>query len=437
MSQTPTEASIYRAKRSIPQAKKADDNTFTLSSIVGKGYDQMFAHHGRYICIKGSRASKKSKNTAIYVVLKLMRESRGGALCIRKTAETLRDSCFADIKWAIKRLGYQSLFKFRENPLKVTYIPTGAYILFRGLDDSMKVTSISYEEYTLTTIWFEEAYEIDDIEDFRKINESMRGFTPPGHEKRVILTLNPWSDKHWIKKEFFDREDPDILAFTTNYLCNEWLDEADRKLFEDMKRRNPRRYRVAGLGEWGVSEGLVYENWEELWFDPKEIYTNARWMKPVYGLDFGYTTSPTAFVAAFVDLKNKNIWIYDEIYKPGLTNQQIYQELAYNGYAKEKIVADSAEPKSIAELYSLGCNRITKARKGNDSIRWGINLIQQFHIYVHPNCKNTVLELSNYRWKKDKTGNLTGEPEREYDHIMDALRYCVGAISRSAVYSFK
>ena len=114
-----------------------------------------------------------------------------------------------------------------------------------------------------------------------------------------------------------------------------------------------------------------------------------------------------------------------------------FEKLVAENGMQDKIVADSAEPKSIAELYSLGCNRITKARKGNDSIRWGINLIQQFHIYVHPNCKNFITELSNYRWKKDKAGNFTNEPERDFDHLMDALRYAVMAISRSAVYSFK
>lgn len=437
MTQTPSDASIYRAKRPIPQDEAKDDNTISLRDIVGQGYDHMFTHHGRYIVIKGSRASKKSKTTAIYVILKMMREPKGNVLCLRNTQASLRDSMFSDLKWAIERLGVQKYFKYRENPLQITYMPYGTKILFRGLDDPLKITSLSYDTGVLTTQWWEEAYEIDSEEDFAKIDESMRGITPPGHEKRVIITLNPWSDTHWIKKRFFDVDDPDVLAFTTNYLINEWLDDADRKLFEDMKRRNPRRYRVAGLGEWGVSEGLIYENWETLNFNPQDIYSKARWLKPVYGLDFGYTTSPTAFVAAFVDLKNKNIWIYDEFYKPGLTNVQIFQELAYRGYAKEKIVADSAEPKSIAELHSLGCERIVKARKGNDSIRWGINLLQQFHIYVHPNCKNIEYELTQYHWKKDKSGRLTGEPEKENDHGLDALRYSVMAISRSAVYSFK
>lgn len=437
MTQIPSNASVHRAKQAIPQKEDVRMNQLSLREIVGQGYDQMFHHHGRYICIKGSRASKKSKTTAIYVILKMMREPKGNVLCLRNTQASLRDSMFSDLKWAIERLGVQSSFKYRENPLQITYKPYGTKILFRGLDDPLKITSLSYDTGVLTTQWWEEAYEIDSEEDFAKIDESMRGITPPGHEKRVIITLNPWSDKHWIKKRFFDVKDPEILAFTTNYLINEWLDKSDLKLFEDMKRRNPRRYRVAGLGEWGISEGLILENWEKLNFNPQDIYSKARWLKPVYGLDFGYTTSPTAFIAAFVDLKEKNIWVYDEHYETGMTNSQIYRMLAYKGYAKEKIVADSAEPKSIAELHSLGCERIVKARKGNDSIRYGLNLLQDFHIYVHPKCEKFMYELTQYRWKKDKTGAFTGEPERENDHGIDALRYAVMSISRSAVYSWK
>lgn len=430
-----SEDSVIRAKQAIP--KKKEDNTLKLSEIIGGGYDEMFAHKGRYIVIKGSRASKKSKTTALYIVLKMMREPQGNVLCVRKVQDTLRNSCFSDIKWAVNRLGVQKYFKFRETPLQVTYLPYGTVILFRGLDDPLKLTSLSFDVGVLCTEWWEEVFEITSLEAFRRVDESMRGIVPDGHHKVCILTLNPWNDKHWIKSEFFDREDPEVLAMTTNYLCNEWLDKADLKIFEDMKRRNPRRYRVAGLGEWGVSEGLIYENWEELYFDPAEVYSKAKHMKPVYGLDFGYSTSPTAFIAAFVDLKNKNIWVYDEFYKRGMTNSQIYQELAYKGYAKERIVADSAEPKSIADLHSLGCNRIRKARKGNDSVRNGINAIQDYHIYVHPNCKNTVMELSNYRWKVDKSGNAMEVPEPEYDHLMDALRYCVMSVSQRAIYSFK
>lgn len=439
MSVTPSDASVYRASRPIPPKADNTQKTLSLRDIVGQGYDQMFTHTGRYIAIKGSRASKKSKTTAIYLVLKIMRESHGNILCVRKTAETLRNSCFSDIKWAVERLGVQKYFKFRENPLQVTYIPNGTVIIFRGLDDPLKLTSLSFDRGVLTGIWFEEAFELPSYEAVSRVDESMRGEVPPGHHKVCIFTLNPWSDKHWIKRELFDRAetDPDVLAFTTNYMCNEWLDKADRKLFEDMKRRNPRRYRVAGLGEWGVEEGLVYENWEELWFDPLDIHTKAPWMKPFYGLDFGYSTSPTAFIAGFCDLKEKNIWIYDEFYKPGMTNMDIYRELAYRGYAKERIVADSAEPKSIAELQQLGCSRIKKARKGADSIKHGIQLVQQFHVYVHPNCVNTITELSQYHWAKDRAGNYLDKPEGEYDHLMDALRYSILGISKSNVYSFK
>lgn len=436
MTVKPTQASVFRAKQPIPQ--KTSKKTLRYSDVVGRGYDKMFQFHGRYICIKGSRASKKSKTTALYIIWKMIMEPEGNVLCLRNTGATLRNSCFSDLKWAVEKWGFQHLFTFRENPLQINCVPHKTCILFKGLDDPLKITSLSYDHGTLTTIWFEEAYEISDEEDFRKIDESMRGLVPPGHEKRVILTLNPWSDKHWIKRVFFDKDDPDILAFTTNYLVNEFLAPEDFKLFERMKRENPRRYRVAGLGEWGISEGVVYENWEELWFDPNEIWNRgkSKSIKPVYGLDFGYT-NPTAFIAAFVDLDKRNIWIYDEFYQSHMTNREIYDKLVYKGYSKEKIIADSAEPKSVEDLKERGCTRITKARKGNDSKRWGINLVQDFHIYVHPNCKNTIVELCNYRWKKDKTGAYTDEPEKEYDHLMDALRYAVMSVKRSALYSFK
>ena len=220
LTQTPSDASVYRAKRPVPTKNTPTDNRLSLREVVGQGYDEMFTFHGRYICIKGSRASKKSKTTAIYIVLKMMREPLGNVLCVRRTAETLRNSCFSDIKWAVERLGVQRYFKFRENPLQITYIPYGTVILFRGLDDPLKITSLSYDKGVLCTEWFEEAYELPDEEAFRKVDESMRGMVPEGHEKRVILTLNPWSDKHWIKKAFFDVKDPDILAMSTNYMCN-------------------------------------------------------------------------------------------------------------------------------------------------------------------------------------------------------------------------
>lgn len=208
---------------------------------------------------------------------------------------------------------------------------------------------------------------------------------------------------------------------TTNYLCNEWLDKADKKVFERMKKNNPRRYQVAGLGNWGIVDGLVYENWKEEKFELNTI----RNLDSAFGLDFGYTNDPTALFCGAIDLKNKKIYVYDEIYQKGMSNKAIYDQINQMGYSKEKITADSAEPKSIDELRGLGLRHITGALKGKDSINNGIQFIQDFEIIIHPRCVNFITEISNYTWDEDKFGNKINKPIDDFNHLMDAMRYAV------------
>ena len=334
-----------------------------LPTIVGGGYKKFWDFKGRYCICKGSRASKKSKTTALWHIYNMMKYPDANTLVVRKTERTLKDSCYADLQWAIYRLGVQDHWKTTVNPLEITYIPTGQKIIFRGFDDAMKLTSITVPKGVLCWCWIEEAYEIQKESEFDMLNESIRGEVPEGLFKRFTITFNPWSDKHWLKRRFFDTpDDENKLAMTTNYLCNEWLDENDRKLFEDMKRVNPRRYQVAGLGDWGIVDGLIYENWFEEEFDWNEI-SRQTGVKSVFGLDFGYTNDPTAFFCGLIDTETKDLWVFDEMYQKGMSNEQIYEEILRMKYSKEKIVADSAEPKSIDRLYNLGLRRIKRARK--------------------------------------------------------------------------
>ena len=335
-----------------------------LPDVVGKGYGTFWRFKGRYRVCKGSRASKKSKTAALNNITRLMEYPQANLLCVRKTYRTLKDSCFTELKWAIHRLGVDAWWDIKESPLEMTYKPTGQKILFRGLDDPLKVTSITVEVGVLCWLWIEEAYEISSEADFDTLDESIRGEVPPGLFKQITLTFNPWNEHHWIKHRFFDAApDPDILAMTTNYTCNEWLDAADKKVFETMKRNNPRRYRVAGLGDWGIIEGLVYENWEERLFSIDEVRKTPG-IKSAFGLDFGYTNDPTALFCGLIDTSSKTLWVFDEIYKPGMSNEDIAAAITEAGYAKERIRADSAEPKSIDRLYALGLARIRRARKG-------------------------------------------------------------------------
>lgn len=248
----------------------------------------------------------------------------------------------------------------------------------------------------------------------------MLGDCPPHLFKQITLTFNPWSDRTWIKKRFFDVEnDPNILAITTNYLCNEWLSLADVEEFERMKKTNPRRYHVAGLGNWGVIDGLVYENWKEELFALKDMPEDAQ---SGFGLDYGYTNDPTALFCGFVSLEQRRIYVWDELYKKGLSNRAIYDNIMRMGYGKERITADSAEPKSNDELKGMGL-RISGAMKGRDSINNGIQWIRDFEIIIHPRCTHFLTEISCYQWKKDKFDRKLNEPEDDNNHLMDAMRY--------------
>jgi phage terminase large subunit len=222
---------------------------------------------------------------------------------------------------------------------------------------------------------------------------------------------------------------------TTNYLCNEFLDEADKKVFETMKKNNPRRYRVAGLGDWGIVEGLVYENWEEKEFNLDDIKKIAG-IKSAFGLDFGYTNDPSALWCGMVDLKAKYIYVFDEMYKPGMSNEAIYDTVSSMGYRKERIRADSAEPKSIDRLRELGLSNVKAARKGKDSVNNGIDYIQDFKIIVHPRSVNFLTEISNYTWDEDKFGKKINKPIDDFNHLLDAMRYGMEEFIKGETFSF-
>lgn len=405
-------------------------NKISLQNIIGKGYAEYWHCKSRYRVCKGSRASKKSKTTAIWIISNIMKYPKANTLVVRKTYRTLKDSCFTELKWAIHRLQVDEYWEIKESPLEITYRPTGQKIYFRGLDDPLKITSISVDIGVLCWLWIEEAYEITKESDFDMIDESIRGEVPEGLFKQITLTLNPWNEHHWIKKRFFDVQDDDTFAITTNYMCNEWLDESDKKVFERMKKNNPRRYQVAGLGNWGIVDGLVYENWKEEEFDLNII----RNLESAFGLDFGYTNDPTALFCGAIDIKNKKIYVYDELYQKGMSNKNIYEKINEMGYSKEKITADSAEPKSIDELYSLGLKRITSAVKGKDSINNGIQFIQDFEIIIQPKCVNFITEISNYTWEEDKFGNKINKPIDGFNHLMDAMRYSLERYIRNNQY---
>ena len=401
----------------------------SLTDLIGKGYKEFWNSKKRFRVIKGSRGSKKSVTMAYWTIINMMANPEANTLVLRRYDRTLRQSCFAVLQWVLQKLEVAQCWKVTSAPMEMTYIPTGQKILFRGLDDPLKVTSIAVTHGVLCWVWIEEAYELEAEEDFNKLEMSIRGQVPKGLYKQFTLTFNPWSEC-WLKTRFFDNPDEDTLAMTTTYTCNEWLDEADLKEFEKMRVNSPRRYRIEGLGDWGISEGLIYSNTERR--DIKlQDFVGQRGYNAFYGLDFGFT-DPTAFVGGFINFEQKEIYILMEMYEPGLTNQDTAERLKAKGIRHEIIKCDAAEPKSIEELRKAGINA-KAAAKGPDSVKFGIQKLQNFKIIYSPDCVNFEHEIKNYCWAKDRQGKQTDSPDHEYSHLMDALRYAIVDLKPSAI----
>ena len=245
----------------------------------------------------------------------------------------------------------------------------------------------------------------------------------PDFFKQITVTLNPWNERHWIKRVFFDTDTQraDTLALTTTYKCNEWLDEVDRQRYEDLYITNPKRARIVCDGEWGVTEGLVFENYTIKDFDI--MATIKRVGETAAGLDFGFTHDPTTFPRLAVDLDNKELWIYAEHYEYAMTTDDIYNMIVDADMKNALITADSAEQRLIAELRAKGISRITPSVKGAGSINAGIDFMKQFKIYIHPSCVKTIEEFDTYIYKQDKDGKWLNEPIDANNHIIDAVRY--------------
>ncbi|MGZ9445378.1 PBSX family phage terminase large subunit [Staphylococcus epidermidis] len=400
------------------------DKKLSVTKTIGSGYNEFWHNKNFYRVVKGSRGSKKSKTTALNFIYRLMEYEWANLLVVRRFSNTNKQSTYTDLKWATNQLGVTHLFKFNDSLPEITYKPTGQKILFRGLDDPLKITSITVENGILCWAWFEEAYQIETFDKFSTVVESIRGSIDDSEFfKQITVTFNPWSERHWLKPTFFDEDTKlnNTFSYTTTYRVNEWLDEVDIARYEDLYRTNPRRARIVCDGDWGVAEGLVFENFEVKEFD---------WVKKLkekqvvaHGSDFGFTQDPTTLISTIVDIQNKELWIYDEHYQRGMLTDEIYQMYLDKGLKNVKIIADSAEKRLITEIKRKGISNLKPSIKGQGSIMQGVQFIQGFKIYVHPTCEHTIEELNTYTFEQDKDGNWLNKPIDANNHLMDALRY--------------
>lgn len=385
-----------------------------------------FVDQSRYQVLWGGAGSGKSHIVARKILYRLLKEQhvKHNFLVIRKVDRTIKRSVFTLIRNIISRWGLTDQFDINLTDKTITYKLNGAQIMFSGLDDVEKLKSIE----GVTSIWCEEATELTQ-EDFEQLDLRLRG--EHGCLKQIILTLNPISEQHWIKRIFFDDPMSGVFTLHTTYLDNAFIDAEYKMVMENKKKTNPRYYNIYALGNWGTAEGLVFNNIEHRLIREEEIAD----LDCVQGLDFGYTNDPSAFSQSYVDKTNKIIYVYDGFYEKGMSNAQIAQAIKNLKAHKHKTTADSSEPKSIDYLKSKDI-KIEGALKGKDSVNAGIDFLSEFKIVVNAHLVEFMTEFNNYSWALDKEGKPTNKPVDDFNHFIDSLRYSVEHLMKSQPRGF-
>ena len=380
-------------------------------------YDHLEAQHRTQIFFGGSSSGK-----SVFLAQRAVIDVTQGRnyLIIRQVGKTIRRSVYNEIVKVINDFELSEYFKVNQSDLIITFIPTGSQMLFASLDDPEKIKSITPAKGVLTDVWVEEATETNS-EAVRQLNKRLRGRSK--HHKRLTMSFNPIIQEHWIYKEHFGAwddsktlyDDGRLLILKTTYKDNAFL--ADDDIYDLENETDPYFYNVYTLGNWGVLGNVIFKNWEVRDVNEDQLGTFYN------GLDFGFAKDPAAVVRCAYHRSKKELYILDELYQTGLTNDLLAEEvLAMVG--SEPITCDSAEPKSIQELRNEGV-RAYGVKKGKDSVQHGIQWLQQQKIIIAAKCVNTKREFQMARWKEDSHGNVMPVPVDKDNHLIDAIRYAM------------
>lgn len=363
----------------------------------------LFSDTSRYEIVYGGAGSGKSHAIAEKTIFRLSTEQGHKILVVRKVAATLKNSVWALMLSKLEAWRLTGLAKINKSDKTIEIF--GNTLIFAGLDDVEKLKSIE----GITSIWIEEASELTEL-DVDQLDLRLRGATR--HYKQIILTFNPIHIEHWIKKKFFDRQEPGSFVNHSTYLDNKHIDSEYRAVFERLKQTNRAYYNIYALGHWGVYEGLVFEQWAEV---PK-VPDGVQWDFAGYGIDFGFN-SPSALVNVYI--KGRELYWDECIYQSGLTNTDLIARMRQEGLSG-KGYADSAEPDRILEIQRAGFN-CSGADKANRIDR--INFVKSFNIHITARSTNLSKEMHTYTWAKDRLGNSLDEPVKVNDHAIDAGCY--------------
>lgn len=399
-----------------------------LSNIIAPhfwGLHRDIKRHGHtYYWLEGGRGSTKSSDISVEIPQLLIMNPECHAVVLRKIGNTIKNSVYPQMQWGIDALGLTDKFRFKTSPHEITYKKTGQKILFFGVDDPQKIKSIKLPFGYVGICWIEELDQFTGMEEIRNLNQSLLRGGPVFWE---FCSFNPpKSQNNWVNEEkLFD--DPDRLVHHSTYLGvpREWLGDRFFEDAEKLKERNEIAYRHEYLGEVTGTGGAVFENVEDMAMSAELV---GNFDRLYYGLDFGFAVDPLAYVAMYYDAKREDLYIFDELYRQKMTNSQAAKAIKLR-ISGGRILADAAEPKSIAEMSDYGL-RISGARKGPDRIDFGMRWLQnRAHIYIDKRrCPNTYKEFVAYEYDRNKDGQFISAYPDANNHSIDAVRYGLSEI---------
>ncbi|MBM7634065.1 PBSX family phage terminase large subunit [Geomicrobium sediminis] len=377
------------------------------------------------VVAKGGRGSGKSSDIAHVIVQLLMRFAVNG-VGIRKFDNTIELSLFEQIKWAISEQGVAHLFKVNKSPMRITYIPRGNYIVFRGAQEPERIKSLKSANYPFAIAWIEELAEFKTEDEVTTITNSLlRGELGDGLFYKFFYSYNPPKRKQsWVNKKYESHIQADnTFVHHSTYLDNPFISQQFIEEAEAARERNQSKYDWEYLGK-AIGSGVVpFDNLEFRRIESEEYnnFDNIR-----QGIDYGYAADPFAFVRWHFDKKKRTIYAMDEIYDVKLSNRKASEGIKSRGYEDKEILADSAEPKSIDEMkLEHGIKRIKGAKKGPDSVEYGEEWLDDLDaIVIDPKrTPNIAREFENIDYQTDKDGNVRSKLEDADNHTIDATRY--------------
>lgn len=403
-----------------PKQKVVKLTDLIAPSFYDLHWDIKESRHTHYK-LKGGRGSTKSSVISLEMIMGIMEDSEANGIAMRKVGRFLEESVFEQLLWAIDALNVSHLWKIKLSPLGLKYLPTGQKIIFRGADDPKKIKSAKLKKGYFKYIWFEERDEFDGEEEERTILQSlMRG----GNKFTVFYSWNPpKSINSWVNQDVLLERD-DTLVHHSDYrtVPKDWLGEPFLIEAEHLKKVKPDAYRHEYLGEAIGTGGQVFSNAKVRRILDEEIDFFDRIRQ---GLDWGYAADPFAYLKMYYDKTRRRLFIYDEIYVVNMSNRKAALKVIAKNPLNMRVLADSAEPKSIAFFRDeMGIN-IKGAIKSPGSIDYGIKFLQDLEeiIIDGQRCPNASREFTSYELERDKNGNFKGSYPDKDNHAIDAARY--------------